>query len=93
MAAQENAGRSATARCPQGVINSGRVMNRPVGVSRDAAELAVPVDDKALPNGARSCHHPSLAGKGHRHSALPEYSRWASEQLSGRYAEEPSREA
>lgn len=49
---EENAGRSATTRCPQGVISSGCVPNHLAGVAVDTAEPPKSIDGEALPANA-----------------------------------------
>uniref|UniRef100_A0A0E0R5P3 Uncharacterized protein n=1 Tax=Oryza rufipogon TaxID=4529 RepID=A0A0E0R5P3_ORYRU len=69
----ENAGRSATTRCPQGVTSSSYVASHLVGVAGDVVEPPESVDDATLPSDAR--HHPLLAGDGFCHFASPKHAK------------------
>uniref|UniRef100_A0A0E0DBX5 Uncharacterized protein n=1 Tax=Oryza meridionalis TaxID=40149 RepID=A0A0E0DBX5_9ORYZ len=62
---KENAGRSATTRCPRGVISSGCVPNHLAGVAVDTAEPPKSMDGEGLPANARPRYHPLPAGEGH----------------------------
>nr|BAD01284.1 hypothetical protein [Oryza sativa Japonica Group] len=61
----ENAGRSATTRCLQGIISSSCVPNHLAGVAVDTAEPPKSIDGEALPANASPHHHPLPAGEGH----------------------------
>uniref|UniRef100_A0A0E0GEL4 Uncharacterized protein n=1 Tax=Oryza nivara TaxID=4536 RepID=A0A0E0GEL4_ORYNI len=62
---EENAGRSATTRCLQGIISSSCVPNHRAGVAVDTAEPPKSIDGEALLANASPHHHPLPAGEGH----------------------------